>query len=541
MKKGLNSNWARNYDCPKYFVDLAKHMRHWSGDLIQFYGQAYPSDINEVCVANLVDINAGVLVESGTYHVTWSGIGILSVGDSASYRDGESFTIEYAGNKPLNANFSGKQLSSLSVIHEDYISQISEWHPAYIDYIKSMGDNTVTVMRSMNWTQASETYESEWDDRVTQDNISYHMGVPLETIIDFSNQTGIDMWWCIPPRATDEYVSEAAKLIKAQLWGHLYLELGNEIWNTGSPWGDSTAWINNYSMERETADIVNTSTFECSGKAHGLTTGQEIVLYGSLHDKQNDIKVPWQFTNGMTVTVTVINDSLFTLFYNGDLLRANEEQTEIIYSLKGGKLNENYSNVSEKFWDIFDSAGITSITRVIASQYNNPWLTQERYRFINDKTRIGAIAIAPYYHIDDVIVRSFSDMAKLERMTFPVRIDEHFIDDIPIVCYEGGPHYSMRLSEEIESWLYEYWKSDECEAVISEYLQLLDRESIQLFCYYKDASITRFGLTTDMNNPKSDGRYRGFVNGDDDEPPVIPKPKKIKIKISGVFEIEFID
>ncbi|MET3825515.1 hypothetical protein ABIC16_001208 [Sphingomonas sp. PvP055] len=58
-------------------------------------------------------------------------------------------------------------------------------------------------------------------------------GVALEVMIALANTLGIDPWFCIPHRATDEYIAEMAKLVHTKLDPKLtaYVEVSNEIWN----------------------------------------------------------------------------------------------------------------------------------------------------------------------------------------------------------------------------------------------------------------------------------------------------------------------
>lgn len=58
----------------------------------------------------------------------------------------------------------------------------------------------------------------------------YSGGVAIEIMIQISNELKINPWFCIPHRATDDYIVQFAKLVKARLDPSLkvYIEHSNE-------------------------------------------------------------------------------------------------------------------------------------------------------------------------------------------------------------------------------------------------------------------------------------------------------------------------
>lgn len=111
------------------------------------------------------------------------------------------------------------------------------------------------ALRFMDWTATNGSIEEEWssrrlptfytmigtsgnpDDRPDRAPTAFKRrfagGVAHEVMIKLANTLQIDPWFCIPHRATDEYVTEFAKLVHAKLDPKLkvYVEISNEIWN----------------------------------------------------------------------------------------------------------------------------------------------------------------------------------------------------------------------------------------------------------------------------------------------------------------------
>ena len=58
-------------------------------------------------------------------------------------------------------------------------------------------------------------------------------GVAVEHMVQLANITEIDPWFCIPTRASDDYVTQLATLIRDSLDTSLtaHIEYGNEVWN----------------------------------------------------------------------------------------------------------------------------------------------------------------------------------------------------------------------------------------------------------------------------------------------------------------------
>ncbi len=79
--------------------------------------------------------------------------------------------------------------------------------------------------------------QAEWHERPTMDNARYSTdeGVPLELMIELSNEVDADAWFNMPHHATDEYMMQFALMVRNQLESNrrVYVELSNETWNGG--------------------------------------------------------------------------------------------------------------------------------------------------------------------------------------------------------------------------------------------------------------------------------------------------------------------
>jgi hypothetical protein len=84
----------------------------------------------------------------------------------------------------------------------------------------------------------------EWADRhtLTSSRWNGQPGAPLEVITALGNQMQADLWVNMPHRASDDYIRKAARLMRDQLavGRKVYVEYGNEIWNTAFSAG---SWV----------------------------------------------------------------------------------------------------------------------------------------------------------------------------------------------------------------------------------------------------------------------------------------------------------
>jgi len=111
------------------------------------------------------------------------------------------------------------------------------------------------ALRFMDWTYTNGSLEMDWPNRKQRSFYTmvgaggdadrvYGVGAPasqyllsggvaIEICIELCNRLGIDAWFNVPHRATDDYIEHFARLVKDKLNPRLkvYCEFSNEIWN----------------------------------------------------------------------------------------------------------------------------------------------------------------------------------------------------------------------------------------------------------------------------------------------------------------------
>ncbi len=126
----------------------------------------------------------------------------------------------------------------------------SPFIPEFLDFCRPFH-----CLRFMDWGATNGSIEEEWSSRKrptfytqiarsgdpdgihgpipTPSQRMYSGGVAFELMIQLCNELKINPWFCVPHRATDDYILQFSKLVKEKLDPSLkvYLEYSNEVWN----------------------------------------------------------------------------------------------------------------------------------------------------------------------------------------------------------------------------------------------------------------------------------------------------------------------
>ncbi len=185
---------------------------------------------------------------SGKYIVLYEGQGTIEYGFDAQ----KDRTASTPGRDVINVDAKGGGGILLTITATDpkktgdYIRNIkvvqaeSEktfeteiFNPKFIEKIKKF-----RTLRFMDWMRTNGSEQKEWSDRPRPSIASYGVkGVPIEIMVALSNKVKAPPWFNMPHQATDEYITNFAKLVKKSLDPNLnvYVEFSNEVWNWQFP------------------------------------------------------------------------------------------------------------------------------------------------------------------------------------------------------------------------------------------------------------------------------------------------------------------
>lgn len=104
------------------------------------------------------------------------------------------------------------------------------FHPELLTFLEDF-----KVIRFMDWLETNDSVVEEWSDRNPQNYVTQAAGsgVAYEYMIELSNLLQKDLWVNVPHKASDDFVTQFARLLRDNVNPNLkiYLEYSNELWN----------------------------------------------------------------------------------------------------------------------------------------------------------------------------------------------------------------------------------------------------------------------------------------------------------------------
>lgn len=115
-------------------------------------------------------------------------------------------------------------------ISMETLSRTQIWYPTFLKDLAG-----TRTLRFMDWGVTNDNTVDRWSDRSRWDNAFWgsNKGVPVGAMINLANMLNADPWINIPFKADDDYIRQAARLLKNNLNPNLkaVFEYGNEPWN----------------------------------------------------------------------------------------------------------------------------------------------------------------------------------------------------------------------------------------------------------------------------------------------------------------------
>ena len=567
-------------------------------------------------------------------------VGGWTTGGGTVWRNDTEFTVDLPiepGARCLHVKGNVTNVNgNLACVATDHLAKWKAgniWHDDFIAFQQGMKCNP---LRFMDWTVASDNIETNWSDRSVPTKPTLHTAgangncVPYEFMCDLASRLKTDIWVCVPPRATSDYVEQMAALFAAQMPAgrRVWLELGNEIWNLQDPWADGARWLEYLDHTRRTAVAdVPGQKFVLVG--HGLTNGAPIRSFATVENRAVRATDEWVLRMGVTTYAKALNANEFELYREAGLTNKVEipqGQVNLLFVVTGeaGKtadMNAHYGEVSLRNWDIFDAAmGAGRLKHIIAAQSANPSTSAGRLAVPGVQARTDYVAIAPYFNgewcgarltaasgaitpgwwgagsrtvhigvyasgatpsIDDVIAgtgavskqaysytsgaNTYSNATQVTGLTNGTDYDVHFVfadrgvnyrivgtvaasaggstvyayssyadqlqrnqmdtisagvnevaghqavsGGVPVVCYEGGLHYSQGKPPEMATRLAGYQESPEFAEAIRHNLACIASTDCKMHAYYGDVLGTVFSIANSFTDT-SDLRYGVFA------------------------------
>lgn len=137
--------------------------------------------------------------------------------------------------KSTDPNHTGNYIRNIQVVRAEQESSLiagQMFNPVFTGLLQNF-----RVLRFMDWLKTNGSNQTSWANRSLPTNATWAApaGVPYEVIVNLANTLGADPWVNVPLKADDDYITQLATLMHAQLGTSqkVYVELSNETWNSG--------------------------------------------------------------------------------------------------------------------------------------------------------------------------------------------------------------------------------------------------------------------------------------------------------------------
>lgn len=404
------------------------------------YAEWHPQPLGVITGATSANINVLALAESptslpaGTYTVRNPGGFELAFGSRSGgpdlatsvsaagvYTTATSFTITLAANSGFDVWCKGNTPTTsgkLEIIlpgHTTSYDAGDYFNSAWVSFQQGLG---VKAIRTMDWCGTNNNIIADWADRTTMTGHTFYNrmsenGYPYEIAIAAANRLNVDLYVCVPHRATDAFVTSLASLVSSTYTGRkaVFVEYANETPNEGNVvFSAQKYWVQHLTFTKVVTTISG-STF--TRTAHGYANDK--LLRGFEHPQTRSLAIDsstpwWLLTMGVARYVKVLSANTFELWDGaggtGNLITAPTGTTQayLIDPAEVGKtadLNENHGTRSKEIWDIFDTAlGSSRVKAVMGSWAVDVSATTARMNASSGAAgaRANYVNIAPYFY-----------------------------------------------------------------------------------------------------------------------------------------------
>lgn len=197
-----------------------------------------------VLLLNNLPDTANGYYPGGQYVVLYDGQGTLSYSfdaklvSSSPGRDVISVTPSRSGIlvkiTSTDPQHNGNYIHNIRLVQSQYEAALNAgqiFNPVFLSNLKNF-----RAIRFMDWLRTNNSILSAWSTRPLSTDAFWgtNSGVPLEVCIELANAVSADAWLNIPALATNDYVTQMAKLVESQLGPtqKAYVEFSNEVWNS---------------------------------------------------------------------------------------------------------------------------------------------------------------------------------------------------------------------------------------------------------------------------------------------------------------------
>ncbi|MEL6973058.1 MAG: hypothetical protein AAFO02_23030 [Bacteroidota bacterium] len=372
----INLSSVRDFKPGLQFLDLAQMMRPWHAikykkphseglSINQLKNQGYldpygwpikipPGHDALRSVMNWGNNPVDNQFKIGRYILTYKGKGEVVLNSDAKVIEakpgkiifdneaGKKFFLDIVSTDPDNT---GDYIRDISIVKDsnwELYQSGAIFNPKWINLI-----NDVRQIRFLDWIHANNSSVVQWSDRAKLGS-AFNFRVPLEYMVQLSNEIGAEPWFTMPHAANEDYIRNFATYVRDHADPNLPIrvEYSNEVWN----WQFKQAqWVLQKSIEEwgieshaayhakkavETALIWN--------EVFGVEAEDRLIhvlgahAINSSRSKRLLEARDWQEAepNNFVSPSTVFDELAITNYFGGMTMRDTEKQADLLQAIK---------------------------------------------------------------------------------------------------------------------------------------------------------------------------------------------------------------
>lgn len=244
---GINTGWQdfSYLGASIPFCNVLKSGSAWYGPKVATDRNGYPLELGEgEEVAMYVFRDNQRHYPLGDYTLMWEGEGQIEIRTAGrSIRFGpedekkQIVPIEahsdYGIQVVLSWTPKGKHLRNLRLYLPGYDENSGIWTRHYLEDLKPYGLIRICWGSGVwSFTEVERWEERRWPGEYHWMSGDYEHGIPYEAMAELANETGNDLWVCVPHKANEDYLRKMAELFRERLHPELrlWIEYTNEHW-----------------------------------------------------------------------------------------------------------------------------------------------------------------------------------------------------------------------------------------------------------------------------------------------------------------------
>jgi len=259
MNIGMNLSAVSYWGTEEPFVDRFHTAGNWLAkdatgkdvsSTLALDANGYPTKLAGVATLNvMIGMDPQSAAPTDEYVLTYSGTaGKISISNAhiVSQTAGKVVFDFTGGDYKPAAGITFSSLDAANPISDVHVVRADQqalfdagelFNPTFVSKLSQWGE-----ARFMEWEYTNASPTVSWAGRSTLASGSWsgvgggnNQGVPLEVMVKLANEAHVDMWYNVPTKADNSYVTNALTYIRDNLDPSLkvHVEWSNEVWNTG--------------------------------------------------------------------------------------------------------------------------------------------------------------------------------------------------------------------------------------------------------------------------------------------------------------------